>query len=336
MATMRNLDIDQDFPVAGQDNESQGFRDNFSAIKDSLTYLDEQLFKTGGLTETTVKLGERNEFDINASLETVKLLGTSEATVKSGQAIVLTSGQELNYSAGSYHSILLTSSTSLDVIGFPMPDGTEDGRFAKLRLDATLSTFNVTTAGSFVVGHVYTIFALGNTNFTAIGATANTVGITFKATGVGSGTGTAKEAKTLSFTNSVAGGTIKYEGNWPTTLYVTSETNPVVVEFWSYDGGEVVYAQYLGQFGQTVRDTAVVNLTVTGTSTLGDAVTDRIIFNGIPKLPLVDGVTLSGLTPEVGMMIFNTTTKRVQAYVPDTGLAQGNNASNTAGWINIS
>jgi hypothetical protein len=96
MATMRNLDIDQDFPVAGQDNESQGFRDNFSAIKDSLTYLDDELFKTGGLTETTVKLGERNEFDINASLETVKLLGTSEATVKSGQAIVLTSGQELN------------------------------------------------------------------------------------------------------------------------------------------------------------------------------------------------------------------------------------------------
>ena len=336
MATMRNLDIDQDFPVAGQDNESQGFRDNFNAIKESLTYVNEKVFETGGLTETTVKLGERNQFDINASLETVKLLGTSETTVKSGQAIILTSGQELNYSAGSYHSILLTSSTSLDVTGFPMPDGTEDGRYAKMRLDATLSTFNVTTSGSFIVGHVYTIFALGNTDFTAIGATDNIVGTTFKATGIGAGTGTAKEARTLSFTNSVAGGTIKYEGNWPTTLYVTSETNPVVVEFWSYDGGEVVYAQYIGQFGQTVRDTAVVNLTVTGSTTLGDAVTDKVVFKGIPKLPLVDGVTLSGLTPEVGMMIFNTTTKRVQSYVPDTGLAQGNNASGTAGWVNIS
>jgi hypothetical protein len=47
------------------------------------------------------------------------------------------------------------------------------------------------TAGSFVVGSVYTILTLGTTSFTAIGASANTVGITFVATGVGSGTGTA-------------------------------------------------------------------------------------------------------------------------------------------------
>lgn len=47
------------------------------------------------------------------------------------------------------------------------------------------------TAGSFVVGSVYTILSLGTTSFTAIGASANTVGITFVATGVGSGTGTA-------------------------------------------------------------------------------------------------------------------------------------------------
>jgi hypothetical protein len=49
----------------------------------------------------------------------------------------------------------------------------------------------VITAGSFVVGNVYTILSLGTTSFTAIGASANTVGITFVATGVGSGTGTA-------------------------------------------------------------------------------------------------------------------------------------------------
>jgi hypothetical protein len=71
MATMRNLDIDQDFPVAGQDNESQGFRDNFDAIKESLTYADETL---NDLIDTTVKLGVRNQFQIEGTLETVKLL----------------------------------------------------------------------------------------------------------------------------------------------------------------------------------------------------------------------------------------------------------------------
>lgn len=46
-------------------------------------------------------------------------------------------------------------------------------------------------AGSFVVGREYQILTVGDTNFTAIGASANTVGINFTATGVGSGTGTA-------------------------------------------------------------------------------------------------------------------------------------------------
>ena len=49
----------------------------------------------------------------------------------------------------------------------------------------------VATAGSFVVGAQYTIESVGTTSFTAIGASANTVGIVFTATGVGSGTGTA-------------------------------------------------------------------------------------------------------------------------------------------------
>ena len=49
----------------------------------------------------------------------------------------------------------------------------------------------VQTAGAFVVGVNYTIATIGTTDFTLIGASANTVGITFTATGVGTGTGTA-------------------------------------------------------------------------------------------------------------------------------------------------
>jgi len=47
------------------------------------------------------------------------------------------------------------------------------------------------TAGAFVVDKYYKILTVGNTSFTGIGASANTVGVIFKATGVGSGTGTA-------------------------------------------------------------------------------------------------------------------------------------------------
>ena len=47
------------------------------------------------------------------------------------------------------------------------------------------------TAGTFVVGTRYTIATVGTTDFTLVGASANTVGVIFTATGVGSGTGTA-------------------------------------------------------------------------------------------------------------------------------------------------
>jgi len=49
----------------------------------------------------------------------------------------------------------------------------------------------LTSAGSFIAGQQYKIVAVGSTNFTLIGASANTVGIVFTATGVGTGSGTA-------------------------------------------------------------------------------------------------------------------------------------------------
>lgn len=53
------------------------------------------------------------------------------------------------------------------------------------------------TAGGFTVGATYLITSIGNTDFVAIGAAANSVGVLFTATGVGSGTGTAKFSRTL-------------------------------------------------------------------------------------------------------------------------------------------
>jgi hypothetical protein len=52
-------------------------------------------------------------------------------------------------------------------------------------------TANKDIAGSFLTGSTYTILSVGTTDFTAIGAASNTVGISFVATGAGEGTGTA-------------------------------------------------------------------------------------------------------------------------------------------------
>jgi hypothetical protein len=57
-------------------------------------------------------------------------------------------------------------------------------------LDSMDTAYNV-TAGSFVTGQYYTIREVGTTDFTLIGAVANTVGVLFQATGAGTGTGVA-------------------------------------------------------------------------------------------------------------------------------------------------
>ena len=50
------------------------------------------------------------------------------------------------------------------------------------------------SAGSFVTYTPYTIVSVGTTDFTAIGAASNTIGVTFVASGAGTGTGTAAVA----------------------------------------------------------------------------------------------------------------------------------------------
>ena len=47
------------------------------------------------------------------------------------------------------------------------------------------------SAGAFTVGAQYKIVAVGSTDFTLIGASSNTIGVVFTATGVGTGSGTA-------------------------------------------------------------------------------------------------------------------------------------------------
>ena len=53
------------------------------------------------------------------------------------------------------------------------------------------TTLASVAAGAFGVGSTYTIATLGTTDFTAIGASSNTVGISFVATGAGTGSGSA-------------------------------------------------------------------------------------------------------------------------------------------------
>ena len=65
-------------------------------------------------------------------------------------------------------------------------DADDDGKMA-----LEFMTFGTLSAGNFLVGQIYTIKTVGDTDFTLIGAASNDPGVVFTATGVGAGTGTA-------------------------------------------------------------------------------------------------------------------------------------------------
>lgn len=77
--------------------------------------------------------------------------------------------------------------------------------FVKHIDDAT--TAGTITAGSFVIGTEYKILSIGTTDFTLIGASANTVGLNFTATGVGVGTGTALDIEVSPIDGNTSGTT---------------------------------------------------------------------------------------------------------------------------------
>ncbi len=86
----------------------------------------------------------------------------------------------------------------------------------------TISNTTV-TAGSLVTGRYYKILTVGSTDFTAVGASANTVGVWFKATGAGTGTGTANAD--FSLLSNQEGQIVKVNNIWCTiNEYINNTT----------------------------------------------------------------------------------------------------------------
>lgn len=69
--------------------------------------------------------------------------------------------------------------------------------------DNGVPLYGTVSAPSILKGVTYTIQTVGTTNWTAVGASSNTVGVTFRATGNSSGTGAATIAGTTSVTGAV-------------------------------------------------------------------------------------------------------------------------------------
>ena len=149
MSSINPNNIDGQYPIAGQDNDSQGFRDNFTNIKNNLTFAKTEIedlqskgiFKSA-LSGTTLD-NELNDTIISGAQllkarETINELGSLSGTVTVDWADAHLQTVTLN-----------TGNITLDLTGWPT-----SGRHTKLRLwvNVTDKTRTLTLPSEVTVG----------------------------------------------------------------------------------------------------------------------------------------------------------------------------------------
>ena len=115
--------IDGTYPVAGQDNSSQGFRDNFTNTKNNFTYAYDEITE---LQANAALRGQTNEF-ADSIIANVALRGQRDVLYDFG---AVSGAQTYTFGNGSYQTMELAGSVVLSLAGFP----TLVNRALKIRL----------------------------------------------------------------------------------------------------------------------------------------------------------------------------------------------------------
>lgn len=119
-STINYLSINENFPVAGEDNDTQTFRDNFDTIKTSLRAAQEEITElqdnTAGLQLVATELG--SDFggrEISNAVLRDTLIKSFNGGIIPGETTSLT----IDYENGGYQRFKLSGNISIDFQNFP-------------------------------------------------------------------------------------------------------------------------------------------------------------------------------------------------------------------------
>jgi hypothetical protein len=144
--------INENFPVAGQDNDTQVFRDNFDTIKTNFSTAKTEITD---LQDNAARTDGDNDFLYNI-VGSVTLNDAYLRKKDYGSAIV-SGTQDVSFKQAMYHVIKLGANTSLSFSEFPTGavDATGLGQIGKATLelygDGTARTITFTTSGATVL-----------------------------------------------------------------------------------------------------------------------------------------------------------------------------------------
>jgi hypothetical protein len=137
--------IDASFPVAGQDNSSQGFRDNFAAIKINFTEAREEIIDLQDNKSSTNANTSFNDYVVTRA--TLKDCAESVFAHGSVSGVMI-----LNHESGHYQTCTTSGSISLSFNNFP-----DSAKLGRIVLDITFASVDHTltvTAATLVADNV--------------------------------------------------------------------------------------------------------------------------------------------------------------------------------------
>lgn len=126
--------IDTTYPVAGQDNDSQGFRDNFTNIKTALDTAKSEIsdLESKALLKSALTGDSLNNDGAGAVLEDFELKDISQTRIAKGS----TSGTvTFDYEDGSYQTLTTSGSITLAFSNFPAA-----GKVGTIRVEVNVSS----------------------------------------------------------------------------------------------------------------------------------------------------------------------------------------------------
>lgn len=105
--------IDSAYPVAGVDNDTQGFRDNFQIIKDGLGTAASEITE---LQQSTAKLDQDNNFN-GSQIASALLKDIRHETSINGAPLL--NSIEIDVSSAHYHRYVISADLQISISGWP-------------------------------------------------------------------------------------------------------------------------------------------------------------------------------------------------------------------------
>lgn len=161
------------------------------------------------LQENAARTDATSDFNSN-TVRDADFLETTETVYAIGNSLT---DQEVNFSNGHYQTIQVGADITLTLSGWP-----DTGRLAKTTValvsdgESRTVSWTVENAGEIKRNKGYPVQLSDSTYGDS----------------------------TISFSFLI--------GEFPETFVVSSDEDPIIVEFWTADGGDTVYANYVGQF----------------------------------------------------------------------------------------